>query len=436
LERERAMRYLVVAAVLATVCGPGCGQEKTPAEAQGQRMSLDLKNAPLGKVLMEVAKSTKLSLILDPLAEVDGKAAKDARVTMEANQLTGAELVRDLTQPLWLETDLADGVVFIRNASLGGASRKGGSQGVMDPDVPQEVMARLMEAKVTQEGPAPLRKVTKDVVRGAGFTLRYDLRYHEAGDGPVTVFAVYDLPLAGWLNLVSRSEGFGWTVEGESIVITDRAKGPEFRLERKLRDTVVSFDFKDEPVMKAVDFLQTAATVNIIILDRAKIDPAKKVTLKMEGVTVEAAIRGLGTQLGLSPVISDRMVFLCDPESLKPQPPGPPPSPSRGGGWLLAGRATPADLEVREKIRKETVSVEFKNLPLKDALDELAEKGKVKIVLSGKAHPVTLKLNNVSVETALTLLAQQVGLKCSIVDGKVLVSDEDGIRKASKGDVR
>ena len=401
--------------------------------APERKVSLNLRNVPLGNALIRAARAAKLSVILDPSARVDGKPAKDARVSLKSNQLTGTEFIRGLVEPLWLETESVDGLLFIRNASFGRTFGRRGPIGVMDPDVPDEMIAKLLAAKVTREGPAPLRKATEELVRGSGFTLRYDLRYHKAGDGPVTSFAVHDLPLKGWLTAVSRSEGFGWTVEGDAIVITDRARGREFRLEKRLRDTVVSFDKRDAPAMEVARFLQMQTRANIVI-DFSACPPTKRVTLKMDGVTAEAAIRGLAAKLGLAPIIRDEMVFLVAPKSLKTRPSGA--RTSRDGGWLLVGRASPADLAVLEKIRKETVSVEFKNLPLKDALRELGEKGKVKILLSGKTRPVTLKLNDVSVEQVLTMLVGQVGLKCSIIKGKVVVSDEKRIRKASKRGVR
>ena len=89
---------------------------------------------------------------------------------------------------------------------------------------------------------------------------------------------------------------------------------------QKLEETVVSFTFNEQPVMEAIDFLQTLGKVNIVP-DRSKFDdPAKTVTLKLENVPLETAIRLLTEQLGMKWVIRDGVVFISNDEGVKRPP--------------------------------------------------------------------------------------------------------------------
>ena len=430
------MRYLAVALVLLTACASvAFAQEGLKERFDKEKVSLNVKDAPLGQALLTLAKSHPVSIILDPMAQVDDRPAGDVRVTLSADQVPMTQCVNSLVRPLWLDTRVKDGALFISDdghlAALEPWPHDRRDPGPMDPGIPADVLARLGEIKVTKIGPAPLRTVTQAAVQSSGFKLRYDLLYHAAGDGPVTVFAVQDLPLTRWLNWVARMEGFGWTVEGDTLVITDRAKGSDFVLERKLRDRKVSFVFKDQPVREAVEYLGTVLNLNIVLDLGAMKDPRATVTLAVKDEPAGKAIEQVAGQLGLCPFITQEVIVLTARER-GAQFASPAPS---SGTWVFRGRATAADLAVKDNITKEVVTVNFQDVLLKEVVDQLGQMGKVKVVLIRNARldpeqTIMLKLTNVSLKTTLMLFAEQLCLKCSIVDGKVLIADEAAIRQA------
>ena len=93
---------------------------------------------------------------------------------------------------------------------------------------------------------------------------------------------------------------------------------------------------------------------------------------------------------------------------------------------------TPADRAVRHKLEDTTVSFTFNEQPLDEAMGFLAELGKINIVIDhGKVEAgktVTLKLTDVSLLTAVKLSVEQVGLKWTVRDGILFVSNEDGVK--------
>ena len=92
------------------------------------------------------------------------------------------------------------------------------------------------------------------------------------------------------------------------------------KVRQQLEETVVSFTFNEQPVMEALEFLQTLGSINIVP-DRSKFeDPAKTITLKLSNVSLETAIKLLTEQLGLKWVIRDGVVFISDAEGIKRPP--------------------------------------------------------------------------------------------------------------------
>ena len=104
----------------------------------------------------------------------------------------------------------------------------------------------------------------------------------------------------------------------EKAQITE--KPGDRKVRQQLEETVVSFTFNEQPVMEALDFLQTLGNVNIVP-DRSKFeDPNKTITLKLTNVSLETAIKLLTEQLGLKWIIRDGIVFISDEEGIKRPP--------------------------------------------------------------------------------------------------------------------
>jgi len=94
----------------------------------------------------------------------------------------------------------------------------------------------------------------------------------------------------------------------------------------------------------------------------------------------------------------------------------------------------PENRKVIDVLEKKIVSFTFQEQPLKEALDYFQTLGKINIVLDRtkveEGVTITLKLTDVSLKTALKLVAEQAQLEYVVRDGVVLISDEEGVKQA------
>ena len=94
---------------------------------------------------------------------------------------------------------------------------------------------------------------------------------------------------------------------------------------------------------------------------------------------------------------------------------------------------TRAERAVYQRIETTIVSFTFNEQPLEEAIDFLSTLGGVNIVLDRRkveeGKTVTLKLNNVTLATAIKLITEQVELKWIVRDGVIYISDEEGTRR-------
>jgi len=92
-----------------------------------------------------------------------------------------------------------------------------------------------------------------------------------------------------------------------------------------------------------------------------------------------------------------------------------------------------ADRKVRQVLEETIVSFVFDKQPVDEVADYLSTVGKINVVLDkNKLVPgqtVTLKLNNVTLGTAVKFLADGIGMKYVVRDGVVVISDEEGTRQ-------
>jgi len=106
------------------------------------------------------------------------------------------------------------------------------------------------------------------------------------------------------------------------------------------------------------------------------------------------------------------------------QPPKPEPAPSK---------RTTAPLE-KEAWKEKKISFDFRDTPLKDALDQLGQKAGIKIVLDEKQvkdpRPITLRVNEMRALSALSWLCKLDGLWFDPRNGSVVVSTAKAIEEA------
>ena len=91
------------------------------------------------------------------------------------------------------------------------------------------------------------------------------------------------------------------------------------KVERILIETVVSFNFQDQPVEQVAEYLSTLGNINVV-LDRAKIQPGQTVTLKLNNVSLETALKLVTEAIAMKYVIRDGVVLISDAEGTKQVP--------------------------------------------------------------------------------------------------------------------
>lgn len=107
--------------------------------------------------------------------------------------------------------------------------------------------------------------------------------------------------------------------------------------------------------------------------------------------------------------------------------------PSYGVVSISRPGFTAKDQVVYRRLDETVVSFTFNEQPLVEALEFLATLGEVNIVLDRRkveeGKSVTLRLKDVTLATAVNLIAEQVELKWTVKDGVVFVSDEEGVKQ-------
>jgi type II secretory pathway component GspD/PulD (secretin) len=126
-----------------------------------------------------------------------------------------------------------------------------------------------------------------------------------------------------WLDITTYPED--WKELSDRRVKAAETRGevekPQDRkVRQQLEETVVSFTFNDQPVMEAIEFLQTLGNINIVP-DKTKFtDATQTVTLKLSNVSLETALKLLTEQLNMKYIIRDGIVFISDEEGIKRPP--------------------------------------------------------------------------------------------------------------------
>jgi len=187
----------------------------------------------------------------------------------------------------------------------------------------------------------------------------------------------------------------------------------------------VTFDFVDTPLSDVVMFLQSFGDLNIVVdkggLERTGIKKEPLVTLKLSDVTIEAALKFIAEEWGLSFGARDGVLVISDEEGIR----GPEYPPI-------------ADRVVAEKLQTK-VTLHFVKTPLAEAVQFLGSRGDFKVVIDKEGleragfefedEPlVTLKLSDVTSETALKFMTEQLGLAFAAKGGLVFISDAEGAK--------
>jgi hypothetical protein len=209
--------------------------------------------------------------------------------------------------------------------------------------------------------------------------------------------------------------------------LTEKPTDLDRKVLKQIQETKVSFDFNDRPLVEVVDFVMTLCTTNIVPERTKFVDPETKITFKMTNASLETVFDRLLEQEGFAWLIRDGVVVISDEAGIKE-------AAAAAARSHLTEKPTDADGKVLRRLQETIVSFEFNEQPVMEALVFLENQGSVNILLDRNkledpAPVVTLKLRNVSLDTALKLVTEQLGLTFIIRDGLVFISDEKGVQE-------
>jgi hypothetical protein len=175
---------------------------------------------------------------------------------------------------------------------------------------------------------------------------------------------------------------------------------------RKALDQPIDLDLKESSLAKVIERFHEKTKLDIVI-DRTYliglggvIDPnaeTQPVTAKFKGTKVRDALRKVFEPYGLAPLIVDDAVLLTNEEL----------------GLI--------------KQLKQRVDVDIDEVPLAVALKQLGRRKAINLVVDQKAtkqaeKKVSLQVEDVAMETAVRLLAEQAGLKAARIDNVLYVT--------------
>jgi len=184
----------------------------------------------------------------------------------------------------------------------------------------------------------------------------------------------------------------------------------------RLTDTIVAFTFNEQPVLDALDFLQTLGGVNIVPDAGVQVD-GRPATLKLMNVPLLTALDLLAEQFGYAWGIHNGVVQF-----------------SRGKAWknrrvFYADEPTEADRKTLATLRATTVSLSFRGKSPRDAIKILLEKSNIKTFAhsesTAKGRDISLKLKDVPLSDAWTYVTESAGLRWYIIGGKILILRAD-----------
>jgi hypothetical protein len=192
---------------------------------------------------------------------------------------------------------------------------------------------------------------------------------------------------------------------------------------RKVLDQVKDLEIDDQPLDEAVNKLREMTGLNFVI-DKPNVPPTGMAAVNglgpvgpsYAGQSIRIVSRGVPLRAGLHKALrQNNLAFVVVGDEILIT------TPEKAG----------------ERVMLQAVSVNVEGVPLKDALKRLARETGANVVLDPKtdkenAAPVTLRLDDVPLETAVELLADGAGLKAVRRNNVLFVTTEakaDKIRK-------
>jgi hypothetical protein len=242
---------------------------------------------------------------------------------------------------------------------------------------------------------------------------------------PVTLSAK-DIGLEACLALLAKLAGpdVEWRKVAEGKYAIAR-KVPEWKaaLLAKLDAVRVNLDFKDTPVEEVARFLAEFSGASVAIDPEclAEMKPDERnLTLMAKEVSLRSALDLLTALKGLAWGPRWGVVFVAGPERMKELPAALLPAP--------AAEASEAEGTLRGKLAK-LLALDFAKLTLSEGLAFVAGQARMTIRYGDEAAekyaqetPVSVALQNVTVEQALSLLLLPRGFRAEVTEGALVLT--------------
>ncbi len=186
---------------------------------------------------------------------------------------------------------------------------------------------------------------------------------------------------------------------------------------KRLDEVLPSVRIDAATAAEAAEQLRKVSGLNVVIDPAALQSGAHEVNVRTENAPLRVPVKQFAEQLHLCYVVRDGVLYFTDEAAAK----------------SLIGRADrvfatypPRDPERLgyEAMKKAFVSFTFDATPAADAIDMLHVLGHVSVVVDPAVlgdRKVTLKLDNVSLPLAFSLLAEQLGARWVLANGAVQI---------------
>jgi len=392
----------------------GNASPRAPADAKpprrhalSQKFSFDFQDTPLTEVV-RILESGGVRIVLDAESiEKNYGRVGDIAVTLKRDDVTAEDALNQICKLTQLDWMVAGKLVRV--------STKDGI----------ERMKRIREQEI-------------QTLKDRASALVHDRKYDEASDVLLRVlekapddaeakwlvdhFRLLErlLKEREWVESHAEDEPPRESIREETRNILDRLK------------TKISFDFEEAPIVKVLK----ACGINIVFdvrnIERVygSLDDVA-VTLKLNDVTIENAVTLICKLTQLTWTVEGGAVFISTEEGIELLAAAR--KDEAHGGRRIVPRVSEETLEIAEKL-KTRISFDFENAPLTEVKKVLESSG-INIVLdvqniestwgSLEDVTVTLRLNDVTVENALTLICKLTQLKWAIHSGILYMTTQD-----------
>lgn len=283
-------------------------------------VSVDFRETPAAQAVETLAKLAKLNIVLDRRILF---LRPEVRVTLTVKDVPLGRVLRLVAQQTEMLYVVRGGVVFLSD-----------EEGLREPPVREVYDVADLAAPRVGQRPPPQGRTAEEVIYNLMDLIRQTVEpgtWDEGSGNSAHVFegriVIVHTPqvqrkVRELLAELRRTRGLAAKVPpGEPARPAPPEDRPEARkLRRALDETRVNVDFSEVPHLKALEQLARMGDINIVP-DRARFeDPEAAVTLRLKDVSLGTALRLLVGQMGMEHAVRDGVVLVSDDEGLREPP--------------------------------------------------------------------------------------------------------------------